>query len=273
MSGLLENPAVQAGVAPLVAALIVAALLGRTRFAWLAIVVGYATMVALTTGLSFTPLTASRKIMLLALLAPLVGLVADTWFARRPVPMVLLAIAAGAAAVWTFLSVLVQIDGAQMWLAGFGILLYASAMVHALLALRDDPLRAGAAGLGLGLATGIAALISASIGFLFSGVAIATSAGALLLVWIVSRKPIAPGVLGTVSIGLPIALFSTGTQMLAQMPWYALAALLLIPLAVRLPVRESSPAYVRAFMLSLYALAAACLPIAAAWFAARSTVS
>ena len=49
---LLEHPAVQGGVAPLVAALIVAAIFARTRFAWLAILAAYVTMVALTTGFS-----------------------------------------------------------------------------------------------------------------------------------------------------------------------------------------------------------------------------
>ena len=43
MSQLLEHPAVQGGVAPFVVALVVALALGRTRFAWLAIVAGWAT--------------------------------------------------------------------------------------------------------------------------------------------------------------------------------------------------------------------------------------
>ena len=58
MNDFLQHPAVQAGVAPFVVALIVAALLGRTRFAWLAIVAGWATGYALVNGISFSPLTA-----------------------------------------------------------------------------------------------------------------------------------------------------------------------------------------------------------------------
>ena len=55
MQDLLDNPAVQAGIAPLVVALIIALLLARTPAAWLAIAAGYATMLALSTGLSFSP--------------------------------------------------------------------------------------------------------------------------------------------------------------------------------------------------------------------------
>ncbi len=273
MNDFLQHPAVQGGVAPFVVALVVAAVLGRTRYAWLAIVAGYATMVALATGFSFTPLSASRKILLLALLTPVIGIAADLLFSRaRPVAMAL-AVVVGLAAVWVFQSVLSQREGAQAWLAALGILAYASAMVWALVSLRDDPLRTGVAGLGLGLAAGIAAVISASIGFLLAGVAVAASAGALLLYWVVTSRPIAPGLLGTLSIGVMIALFAEGTFMLAQMPWYALAALLLVPLAVRLPVNESGSTFARAFVLTLYALGAASIPVAAAWIATRVTAS
>ena len=41
MQDLLDNPAVQAGIAPLVVALIIALLLARTPAAWLAIATGY----------------------------------------------------------------------------------------------------------------------------------------------------------------------------------------------------------------------------------------
>jgi len=268
---LLDNPALQAavqgGIAPFVAALIVAAILGRTRFAWLAIVTGYATQVALSTGFAFSPLSASRKILLVCLATPLVGIAADRLVTRaRPVALAL-TVVAGVAAVWVFVSILSQKEGAQAWLAGVGVALYAAAMTATLLSLRDDALRTAAAGLGLGLATGIAALMSASVGFLTSGISVAASAGALLLVWVINSRPVPPGMLGTATIGVMIALFAEGTLMLAQLPWYALVALLVVPLAVRLPVREPASVLERCFVLSLYALVAALVPIAAVWFA------
>jgi hypothetical protein len=270
LSDFLNHPAVQGGVAPFVVALIVAALLGRTRFAWFAIIAGYLTRVILATGISFSPLTAGRKILLLGILAPLIGVAADTLVSRaRPVAMALTAVA-GFAAAWVFLSVLSQQPGERAWLAALGLVLFAAAMVWSMVTLRDDPLRSAVAGLGLGLAVGIAAVLSASIGFLLSGVAVAAASGALLLYWVVMGRPVAPGLLGTLSIGVMIALFAEGALMLAEMPWYGLATLLLIPLAVRLPVPESASVFVRALVLSLYALAAASVPIAAAWLATGS---
>ena len=55
--------------------------------------------------------------------------------------------------------------------------------------------------------------------------------------------------------------------MLAKLPWYALATLLLVPLAVHLPVREGAPPVARAALLFAYALVAALVPTAAVWIA------
>ena len=60
--------------------------------------------------------------------------------------------------------------------------------------------------------------------------------------------------------------------MLAELPWYALPLLLLVPLAVALPAPERAPLIARAAVLSVYALAAAALPILAAWYAARGSL-
>jgi hypothetical protein len=80
MPALFDDPMVQAGVAPFVVALLVAALLARVRLTGLvglALVAALVTTLMLTTGIGFTPLSASRKVLLLVLLAPLVGLVLD----------------------------------------------------------------------------------------------------------------------------------------------------------------------------------------------------
>ena len=142
-----------------------------------------------------------------------------------------------------------------------------------MLALRDDGLRAGAAGLGLGLATGIVAVLSASIGFLISGVAVAAAAGAVLLVQVVTSRNLAAGYTGALTVGLLCALFAAGSVLLAELKWYLLPLMLLVPLAVQLPAGATLRPLPRAALLALVALAAAAIPIAAAWFAARGLSS
>jgi hypothetical protein len=273
MLTLLEHPAVQGGAAPLVAALVVAAIFARTRFAWLAILAAYVAMVALTTGFSFSPLTVARKTILVGIATPVVGLVLDTLPRASKALAAAIAIGAGAVSIWVFLSILQQRDAIGAIAIGGGIALFVAILVAMMLRLRGDGLRGGAAGLGLGIATSIAGVLSASIGFLIAGASIAAGAGALLLIQVLLGRKLAPGFLGALSVALLVALFAAGTLLLASLPWYALPLLLLVPTAVLLPAPERGPVILPAAVLSAYALVAAAFPILAAWYAARGSLT
>lgn len=270
---LLNNPAVQGGVAPLLVALAIATLLARTRLAWLAIIGGYAATIALTAGFQFSPLTASRKIVLVGLVVPALGVAADLMPRPSRAIAALFALAAGLVSIWTFASVLRQQEGSAPYVSAAGIAVFGVLLTALVLALRDDGLRTGAAGLGLGFATGVAAVLSASIGFLLSGIAVAAAAGALLLVQVIFSRNIAARFTGALSIAILASLFAAGSLMLAQLPWYALPLLPLVPLAAMLPASERLPSIARAALLAFYALVAAAFPIAAAWYAARGSFS
>jgi hypothetical protein len=273
MSEILDHPAFQGGVAPLVLALIVAFALSRTRFAWLAIMPAYAAMVALDTGFSLFPPTVARKTMLVGLLAPLVGIIADLLPRSSRKIAIALVVASGLISLWIFQSVLQNHDGATAAVAAIGIAVFVSTMITFVLRLRDDGLRSGAAGFGLGIAAGIAGLLSASIGALIAGAAIAAACTAMLIVQIVLSRPLAPGFTGALPVGLLVALIAAGTQQLALLPWYALPLLLLVPLAACVPTPRTAPLIGRAAVLAACVLAAAAVPIAAAWYAARASVS
>src|SRR2546428_9015590 len=103
MQEVLPHPAVQGGLAPFVGALIVAALFVPLRLGGLAVVAAFATAVYFIAGFTFEPLTATRKIILLGLAAPLAGIVID--FAFRPTRLEAWVLALGGAprAGWGFL--------------------------------------------------------------------------------------------------------------------------------------------------------------------------
>lgn len=273
MTELLDHPAVQGGVGPLVVALIVALALARTRFAWIAIAAGYAAMVALSIGFSFSPLTVARKTVLLGLLVPLFGIAADLMPSPSRIVAPALAAVAGVLSAWVFQTILQHREAVAAVIGGAAIALFVAVLTWAVLRGRDDGLRTGAAGLGLGLATGIAGVLSASIGYLVAGVAIAAASGALLLVQVVFSRPLAAGFTGSLPIGMLTALFAAGELLLAELPWYALPLLLLVPAAVALPIPQRAPFIVRTSILVCYAVAAAIVTIAAAWFAARGALS
>ncbi|HPU50878.1 MAG TPA: hypothetical protein PK359_04910 [Burkholderiaceae bacterium] len=273
MQDLLDNPAVQAGGGPLLVALIVALLLARTPAAWLAIAAGYATMLALSTGLSFSPLTASRKVALLVLLAPVAGLIIDRADPRatgRAIP-VALGVAGGLAALWAMASVLSQRESAEAITRGALVFVSAAGIVALVARLRSDGVASAAAGLGLGLASGVAALLSASVGYFMSGVAVAAASGAMLLVQMVLGRSLPAGSAGSLTVGLAAALFASASLMLAQLPWYALPLMAVVPAVLLLVPRGRGPVWRQALTLGVAAVAAAAIPLLAAWAATLST--
>jgi hypothetical protein len=266
----LEHPAVQAGVLPFFVALALVLALRRTALAWLAPTAAYATTIAVTTGFAFTPLTASRKVLLLALIAPLAGWILERGVGRGRRTEVLLALGAGLLSVWAFYSVLAQRELPVAVLRGAGVALFVAANCWLVARLREDAPAASAAGLGLGLAAGISALLSASIGYFGAGIALAAGSGALLAVQFTIGGLRRPGMLAASGIGLSSALFGAGTLMLAQLPWYALAAMLVVPAAASVPLPARLGERARIAVRTLVAVLAASLSVFAAWVAARA---
>ncbi|MFO1218863.1 MAG: hypothetical protein U1E89_10870 [Burkholderiaceae bacterium] len=275
MQELLNNPMVQAGIAPLLVALVVGGALWRTPLAWLAVAAAYATAVALTTGIGFTPLTAGRKVLLLVLLSPLAGLALERIGGRSgeraaaALPWIVGALA-GLAAPWVFASVLAQREGAALAGSAAGLVLAVGIGTALTLRLRESGAHAGAAGVALGLAVGVAALLSASVGYLTGGVAMAAGAGALLLLQFVLARENRPGFVGTLSIGFGLHLFAAATVMLAQLPWVALPLLWLVPLAAALRLADGEAPRTRLVAAAVRAAVGAIPFVLVAWFAARA---
>lgn len=271
MPSLLEDPAVQAGVAPLLAAMLVGGALLRTRFAWLAIVAALATAIALASGITFSPLTAARKVLLLVLAAPVVGIALDARLGATAARTgAAIAALFGLASAWVYWSVLSQREAGEALALGGGVALFVAAMVALTLRLRDDGVAGGAATLGLGLAVGASAFVSASAGNLTNGIALAAGGGAMLLLQFVAKRAVTPGYLGMLAAGLAAALFAATTFVLAELRWFVLPLLGLPPLAAALPIARERPLRVRLVATSALALGAAAVPVLAAWLAARS---
>jgi hypothetical protein len=264
----LEHPAVQAGVLPFLAAIVAGLALRRARAAWLAPTLAYAVGVALTSGIAFSPLTAGRKVLLLSLLAPLAGAALDRLDARGA--RVVACVLAGLAAAWAVSTVLAQRPAGEAVAIGLGLAAFAAAAVALVMWRRDDDVAVAASGLGLGLATGVGALLSASTGYFAAGVALAAGSGALLALRFAAGPLARPGATGALAVALPAALFASATLMLAQLPWTALPALLLVPVLAGVPLPPGLGARARVIARTLLALVAAALPVLVAWIAARS---
>jgi hypothetical protein len=267
---MLSNPAVQGGIAPLLAGFVVALALSRTRFAGLAILAGYVVMIALTSGFSFTPLSTSRKILVIGLVAPLLGLIADFVPRAARVVVPVIGAVAGMAAVWTFLPVLQNKDAGTAWPTAIALALLVFVLVFTTARHREDGVRTAAAGIGLGIAVGVAALLSASSGYLLQGLALAAASGGLMLAQMLTNRGAKAGLVATLPIAMLTALFSGAILVLAAAPWYALPLLALVPVAAAVPLPTGWPVWLRGFAAGACAVAAGIPTILAAWFAARA---
>jgi hypothetical protein len=272
VNDLLNHPAIQSGVAPFVVALIVALLLGRIRLGGLCIVAAFATTVFFVAGFDFIPLTATRKLILLGLAAPVVGMVADFAFKPTKFGAMVLAFAGGAGALWAFWPVLVQKEAAQAWLlGGTAVASVAWLIGFSQMHLSSDGVRAGAAGLGLGLGAGIAAILGASASYGQYGIALGAGAGAFLLPQMITGRETEAGATYMLTVALIAGLIAAGTMVLADLRWYSVLVLALVPVAATLPVPEKAPLWLQAILVSLYTFVVAGAACALNWqFAAQA---
>jgi hypothetical protein len=265
MGGLFDHPAVQGGVAPFIVALVVAILLQRFNLAGFAIAAAFATVAYFLNGMALEPLTVTRKIILLGFAAAAVGFLADALFKPGRVLAAGLPVIGAGSAVWAFWTVLAQKPIGESALLGGGIAFYVGLMIAMLGALQTQPVRAGGAGLGLGLGTGGMAILGASASYGLFGIALGAGAGAFLLVQMISGRSTAAGALYAFPAALAAALLGAGVMLLAQLAWYALAMMLLVPAAAFLPLPRKRPLWLQSVVVSLYTLAAAVPAWVFAW--------
>ncbi|HSV36356.1 MAG TPA: hypothetical protein VLI46_12415 [Ramlibacter sp.] len=266
MEELLNNPAVQAGVLPFVAALVLAGLLRRTRHVGLAIAAAFLVAVGLTMGFGFESLTSVKKLVLAGAGAAVGGVLLEVIANKPRWPHRLALLAALALAVlWVLQRILMQREGAEAAIASVAAVAYGLAMLPGAERVSRDPVRASAAALVLALASGALALLGASAQLAQLGIALGAGAGAVLLVQMLGGAPSPVGwtlglcaQVGAALIGL-LAVFT------GSLPWFCLLPLPLIAWAAAWAPAGSRPVWQRAFITAFIALIPALAAIALAW--------
>lgn len=244
MDRLLASPEFQ-GLAPFVVALIVLLLLRSLRPGWsvLAVTCGLLTTVLLVNGVTVTPLTGTRKIMLIGLCAGPIGLVVAA-IVRGRIQAIVFPLAAIIVTAWVFWAVLSRKSGLELALLGAGSVAYVVVLVSSLQTLAEQPLRAAAGGTALALGTGVSVLLGASALLGQLGMGLGAASGALLLGTAFFHE-IRGGGGYTLLIALTSGLLGCAGMLFAKLPWFALLPLLLVPLVARVPLPERLPRWIR----------------------------
>ena len=255
MHDLLTHPAVLAGLLPFIAALLTAELLQRLRLSGLAVVAGFASTVYFIADFSSEPLTDTRKIIWLGILASAVAipLTLLVWSHWRPILTAL----AAAIAVWVSWHSLQQQPIANALLWGAACALYAGWLVFWFDGLRDKPVAAGSAGLALGLGSGLAALLCGTVIVGEFSLALGAAAAAYLVIQLITNSPISCGRTFTLPLSLIAAMAGILAAIGGRLPWHVLPVLGLIPLAAHIPIPEKWTLRLRTLALSAMTLSCA----------------
>lgn len=257
----LDHPAAQSGLIPFVVALLVAELLQRLRLSGLAVIAGFIATVYMISDFSFSPLTANRKIILLGIASTILAIPFINFRGMR----LMLAIAGGAAAVWTVQRILQQQELQNMLLWGAGCALYVGWIVYWMDTLEQSPVRAASAGMALGFGTGIATLVGASAFLGQLGLALGSAASAYLVIMSLTNRHLPAGRSLTLPLSLLVGLLGCVGVLAALLPWYCLPVLALIPILAKLPVSERSAVWLQSTLLSVATLSCAAGAVYLSW--------
>lgn len=266
MSPWLDNVFVQSALLPFAVGLIAALVLRRAGAPWagLGFALAFGAAAYLVAGFQFLPLTSTRKILLAAAAAVLLGLVLDLLPRDRRLRLWLPAAGAAAAALWVLWPVLLRSEGAQIAWVALPALAYAAWLVTGTEVLDRTPVKTTVAALMLALGTGVSALLGATalMGQLGGAAAAAVGAYVLVFLW---RGPYAPGRTLTLPATLLSALLGISAVQYASLPWFSLAPLALIPLLARLPLPAGGGRVGPVLLSSIYMLPGAAAAILITW--------
>lgn len=263
------NPAVQAGVAPFLAALVAAAALRRARLLGLAVVVAFVVVVILAVGFSFEPLTATRKLVLVGLATALLILGFELpGLPPSPIVRATVATAGGAAAVWMLWRILQQQDAAKALLYGAAAAAYLAALIESCVRCGTDGTRAASTSLMLGLCAGALALLGASAQLAQIGIAVGAGGGAVLLVHMMGLQRGPAGWTPVLPAAFIAGLVGLSAVFTGSLPWFCLLPPLAIPWATRLVRQEGRRPWLAAVLTSLAAVVPLLLAVGLAWLTA-----
>jgi len=236
---LLDHPAIQSGVAPFLCALLVAGVFYRVNvIGGLAIVVGFAVSVMLSTGFAFDPLTSTRKITLIVLVIPFIAIFLALSGKYSKMMLNTFYVLGGLSLLWVLWPVLSR-NPVDMILPVIGYMIYAGWMVGVFLRLSETTaLSAGTASTATGFGVGLIALSGSSALLGQMGLALGAAGAAYLFVQLISKKEVEAGLTVTLTSGFIAALVLPAAVVYAKVPWIALPIMAIIPIIAFYPFED-----------------------------------
>jgi len=261
MDQILNRPEIQSAVLPFIVSLSLCFGLKKiTASAWIwAVFVAFLVSAGLINGLTITPLTGTRKIILLILASFIVAALIHHGVRSISLQRFGLWVLGILALIWVFWKVMARMDAPEIAVflgAGIGLVLW---LLWAFDRIGNNETQLHAAGFSLLLGTGLSATLGASALLGQLGLSLAAASGAVLLAWVLTGKAVAPAnsnrLTPTLPYALATALLGLAAVIFASLPWYTLIPLASIPLVTSLVPKKFDSRFVNTLITSLPGLA------------------
>ena len=256
MEQFFSRPEVQSAVVPFLVAL--ASTLGLRKFitrAWIwALLAAFMLSAGLINGITVTPLTGTRKIILLVLASMACAALLPAVL-RNNLQRAAVILLSGLGLAWVFWTVTARMEISAIAMFIFGAIALVLLLSYSFDRIAKNPAQLHGAGLGLLLGVGLCATAGASALLGQLALAISAASGGVFLGWILKGNSDPAGNGNQSLITLPYviapALLGLAAVVFARLPWYALIPLALIPVVTRfVPVRSGSR-FLNALLCSL----------------------
>jgi hypothetical protein len=274
MDGLMNNPAVQSGIIPFVVALAVVVLLGKTKPAimGLAAAAAFIVTVALVTGFSLQPLSSTKKIILMAYAAAVLGLVVDLagekLDAYRQYAYGIFALLGIIGVLWVAWPVVSRQSTQNPLIIAIGLSAYVAWMIFSISVLQQKKAQISAAVFATALGTSVVSIVGATALYGQLAAPFAAAAGAwVLFYWLTPQKAVFSASFFLMA-SVTCASLGAAATIYANLPWLTLVLLGLIPAVVHIPIKQDSAIWLQVLKSYIAALVPA---IAAIWYTVQQS--
>lgn len=263
MDQILNRPEIQSAVLPFITGLLLYFGLRKlTAKAWIwGVFTAFLISAGLINGLTITPLTGTRKVILLVIAAFILASLIHRLITNIQFRQITMHLFGASAMLWVFWKIMLRMDASAMALFLAGALGLVIWLVWAFERFANDEVRLHSAGFSLLLGTGLSATAGASALLGQLTLSLAAASGGVLLAWVIKGKAVDSDDTTTAASTLPYALaaalFGVAAVLLARTPWYALIPLASIPLVTGLVPKISETRFTNALVTSLPGLVVA----------------
>ncbi len=264
----LAHPAIQSGIVPFAVSILILFLarpLGPARWG-LAVVAGFLVTAVLAMGVQLTPLTSTRRLLILVLASLPVGLLAGT-LGRSRAATGLLAGLGVAAVLWLLYPILIRRELLDVVLLGGGCSIFVGWLVVAMDTLLGRAGAVAGGGTVLGFATGISVLLGASALLGQLGLALGAAAAAPALAILLGHS-IQSTRAATFPVALAAGLVGCAGLVFAKLPWFSLPCLAAVPLLAAVPRPGAIPKRLDVVWSGVLGLVPAAAAVLLTWWVA-----